>query len=219
MNTENKLVMLNEYDNQISNLFDKFQKNQIPIKKLTKYFNKLNNSWKTSRIDIKNYGKSENTVKFIEYEKNVRLSYPKWFNDKKGKGCKLESSKPNLNFIFKCIHKGKTSIFLRGVDFRDIDDKKVRLPIYVDINKFVMNNDIIINNNLLVWHNKSFSSKKNCEDNEIISIKIEFKTIFDYFPLLNNELTDDLTDIEITEFFDKIKRYIRSEKQILMKFI
>lgn len=215
MNSENKLRMLNEYEKQITNLFNHFQKNQISMNKLIRYFNKLNAAWKTSRIDIKNYGNPENSVKFIEYEKNVKLSYPKWFSDKKGKGCKLESAKTNLNFIFKCISKGETRIFLRGVDFRDINNEKVRIPTYIDINKFVINDDPIIDDNLIVWHDKSFSFKKNCEDNEILFIKLEVKTLFDYFPQLNNKLTNDFTDIEITEFFNKLKRHIFLEKQLI----
>lgn len=215
MNTQNKLVMLNEYEKQITNLFDNFQKNQIPINRLIRYFNRLNEAWKTSRIDIKNLGNSENTVEFIEYENGVKLKYPKWLSDKHGNGCKLESSKPNLNFIFKSICKGKVTLFLRGVDLRDIINKQVRIPVYLDIDRFVVNDDIIINDNLLIWHDKSYSFKKNCEDNEITFIKLEVKTIFDYFPQLNHELTDNLTDREITEIFDKLKKYIHLEKQII----
>lgn len=215
MKSQNKLLMLTEYEKQITSIFANFKNNKITFEKLISQFNRLNEIWNISRVDIKNFGNAENTVKFIEYDQNANIAFPKWFSDKSGKGCKIEWTKNDLNFIFKCISKGTLKISLKGIDFRDFSNNKVRLPVYINFNRFVVNEDIIFEEDLVVWHNNSYTFEKLCENEEIIYIDLEFETIFDFFPQLQTRFNPKSTHDEMQTSYENIKKYIQNEKQIL----
>lgn len=214
MNSNNKLIMLNEYEKQITNLFYQFKNNKINLTSLINYFNRLNEVWKIARVDIKNFGTSENSVEFLEYGKNITVFYPAWYKDNKGRGSKIETEAKTVNIMFKCISKGEINIILKGVDFRDFFSKNKRIPIYTNFKEFIVN-DELIEEDSLNWHNKAYAFKKACENEEVITARFEIETLFDYFPALNKQLNQDMSQTEVETCFDKIKLYIQNEKHTL----
>lgn len=214
MNNQNKLIMLNEYEKQITDLFNQFKNNNINLNSLISYLNRLNQAWNSSRVDIKNFGNSGNTVEFIEYGKNVKAYFPKWFSDDAGKGAKIESKDKNISIMFKCISKGELNIILRGIDFRDFFNKNARIPIYLNFDKFTVN-DESIDGDLFVWHNNSYTFKKACEDQQIFIVAFETETLFDCFSELSQEYDSSMTEAELESHYNRIKLYIQNEKHVL----
>ena len=210
-----KLIMLNEYEKQVNKLFDKFYKNDISINDFVVNFNRMINNWDSTRVDIKNHGQASNTIKLLEYGKNVNVSFPDWFCDGSGHGCKLEWHNTDLNFMFSCSNEGNLKIVLRGVDFRDIGGN--RIPVYTNFKKMMVNEKIDFEGNELVWHNEPYIFEKQCEDNEVIYVDLKFETIFDYFPQLNTHLSEDITYNEIQLTDRNIAQFIQLEKVLLKK--
>lgn len=201
-----KLIMLSNYENQLDRLFNKEKLRKIDLIRQVNY---LSNRSSFTRVDVKNNG-NQNDIKFLEYGKDVVMSKPVWFKDQFGQGSKLEWEKQDNQFIVKCINEGSLNIILRGIDFRSIND--LRVPIYTNFTKLTINNEVIFDENCLVWHDDPYIYEKNCHDQQFFQIGLEFKTLFDYFPNLKFQLliTDDIAD-----YYNKIKKQIHLEKFFL----
>ncbi len=211
--TQIKLIMLKDYEKQINNLFDIFKNNVISLDNFVEYFNKLNHIYNFSRIDIKNNGFDSNKIHFIEYGKSVNLSFPNWFCDEFGQGCKIEWKLDDLNIIFSCIDKGTLKIILRGMDFKNLDNE--RIPIYINFKKLSINNEEIFKENTLVWHNKPYIFEKKCENDEVIYLDLEIDTLFDFFPQLNIQINKGISQRDLLILFDNLINYIEIEKSLL----
>ena len=116
----------------------------------------------------------------------------------------------NTEFIFKCINSGILNVFLRGVDFRDINN--ARIPIYINLTKLTVNDEIIFDGNCLIWHDSPYIFKKPCQNQQYFQIKLEFKTLFDFFPVLDFQISES---VEVNAFCEKINDYISMEKSFL----
>lgn len=204
-----KLIMLLNYENQLDNIFNKFHKGEVHTLDLINHINFLSKRCSYTRIDIKNYGNNTN-IQFLEYGKNISMTKPDWFKDELGQGSKLEWNHQNTQFIFKCINEGTLKIFLRGIDFRDINDQRV--PIYTNFTKLKINSEVVFEDNCLIWHDSPYVFEKNCNDQQYYQIELEFKTLFDYFPHLNYQMI--ITD-DINNSYKKIKKQIHLEKLLL----
>ena len=205
--------MLGEFENQINKLFDMYFKNQINLEEFAVNVNRLVRAWDSSRIDIKNQGSSLNTINFLELGKNINVSFPNWFSDNTGKGCKLEWYEDDLTFIFSCVHEGDLKIFLRGVDFRDIGGNRV--PIYVNFNKMIINESVHFERDVLIWHNDPYVFTKYCEDNEVLLVDLKFKTLFEYFSQLKTFVDEFNSKKDVNLLYEKITRFIIFEKSLL----
>ena len=75
---------------------------------------------------------------------------------------------------YKGEKKGEFNIFFRGIDFHD--KKGVRVPIFIDFTKFVLNGASIFDSRVTVSHDSPYRFiKENVEDGEIIDIHIEWE--------------------------------------------
>lgn len=127
----------------------------------------------TLRIDIKNNSIECNTIKLIENsDDDSTFDFPAWFTNHFGKGLVLESIKGKIKIKFLCINDGVLEIRFRGKDVRDRQGN--RFPIYIDLTNVIINDDVILNENKLVWHDEPFLFKKDVVDGEIISIDVEW---------------------------------------------
>lgn len=211
--TQTKLIMLEEYEKQIKDIFDNFFNENLSLSDFILYFNKLNNIYNFSRVDVKNLGVSSNSIRFIEYGRNLNVSYPNWFKDKNGIGCKIEWRISDLNFIFSCKNEGKLKIILRGMDFKDWNNK--RIPIYSNFEKLSINNDDVFEESRLVWHDKPYNFEKKCQNGEIIFVDLKINSLFDYCPQLNIQLEKDSSSQEISILYEKIINFIVLEKSLI----
>ncbi len=127
----------------------------------------------TARIDIKNYGNSNNRIIILENnDPDSQVSEPRWFIDYTGKGTKIASSEGILDLKIKCVNDGVLKIYLRTPDVRDINNK--RFPIYIDYTSFTVNNEKILKENKLIWHDRPHIFIKNVQDSEILDIHLQW---------------------------------------------
>lgn len=169
-----------------------------------------------SRIDIINQGSNTNSIKLIEYDRHTNVSYPDWFSNNDGIGCKIESNHAPLNFMIQCIKNGQLKVTLRGVDFRNINSE--RSKIYINFTQLTLNKETIMKNNKLIWHNTPYTYEKSCINNEVIYLELKFETIFDYFPELKVNIPEKINEKEINLIYEKISKYISIQKVLIKKF-
>lgn len=128
----------------------------------------------TARIDIINYGGENNTVELVN-NSDVESTFisPIWLKSANGYGTIVQSHKCSIDLLVKCVGKGNLKISLRGIDIRDKNRK--RFPIYIDFTKFVVDNQNILNEPTLVWHDIPYSFKKDVDNGDLVSIHVEWK--------------------------------------------
>ena len=210
---EIKLIMLIEYQKQINPIFDKFKTGEVDLKYIIPYINWLNQCYNTLRADIKNQGNMTNNIEFIEYGPNISMNKPDWLKNELGIGYQLEENKGDFNFMFRCINSGKLKVTIRSVDFRDMNNNRVPIPI--NFTKLIINERTAINQDYLVWHDKPQIFERNCENQQIFYFELKYKTVFDYFPQLKFEINDDFSENEIMEAFYKVNEYINAMMYLL----
>lgn len=125
----------------------------------------------TIRVDIKNFGIG-NDIKLLDgFEDICYKENPLWFCDERGRGLLIQSFKGSLNFNLKSIKKGTLKIALRGMYFPDKNGERV--PVYINISNFLVNNEKICENKL-VWHDEPYVFEKEVEDSELTKIELEW---------------------------------------------
>lgn len=206
--------MLNEFNKQLDELFKHYSKNKLSIKQLIFLLNHLKRVWSSCRLDLKNFGIESNDVEFMEDNNNLYISSPAWFNDEEGAGYKITSNISKFNVPVKCINKGTLRMYLRGSDYKIL---KKRKPIFINFKKVLVNDEKILDEDTLLWHDKPYSHNIKCEDNEEIMIGVEFKSIFDYFPQLRSMFVEvkNAKDVEvIRNMHSLITNYLKCESII-----
>lgn len=132
-----------------------------------------------ARIDIKNFGNENNSVKVLSIsDKNSKITKPSWFKNEQGIGINITSIVGYLNMKVKCEQNGEFNLFLRSVDFRDINRK--RLPIYLIFEYLKINDEDIFVSDTTISHDHPYHFKKEVLDGEIIEIKMKWRS-FDSF--------------------------------------
>ena len=129
-----------------------------------------------SRIDIKNYGDETNNIVMLNSnDPTLNITHPTWFNNEKGTGTVITSVKGDLNLSFKCINNGKLSLEFKSIDY--MDKKRNPIPIYIDYTEVVVNDEIIVDESHVLWHNVPLIFEKEVEDGEIVTIKVKWSPI------------------------------------------
>lgn len=157
------------------NVVDKFVINRFlkadpdNIKVLLKYLN--------GRIDIKNFGDSDNDILILENSDDTsEVNTPQWFKTSEGRGWTIQSKKGELDLKIKIVKDGKLTIWLRNLDYRD--SKHMQLPIYIDFTKFSVNGNDIFNFPITVWHNNPYIyTKEKVNDGEILDFHFEWEPL------------------------------------------
>ncbi len=129
-----------------------------------------------SRIDIKNYGDETNNIIILNDDnQSLNITQPSWFTDEEGIGTLVNSVKGDLDLSFKCVNDGKLVLGFRSVDFKDKSGN--RIPIYIDYTEIVVNDEIIVDESQMAWHDAPFIFEKKVKDGEIINIKAKWEPI------------------------------------------
>ena len=128
-----------------------------------------------ARIDIKNFGVESNSLEIIHNsDENSRVSHPKWFTNKDGKGMIIESSSGSLNMKFKVINDGKLKLWLRGIDLRDNGNKRIKC--LIDYTALKINGETFFEGHNLHWHDDPYLFEKKVNDCDIIEINVRWMT-------------------------------------------
>ena len=134
---------------------------------------KLLLNYATSRIDIKNFGGSENSIDIFDVsDKKATIKSPKWFKNDKGTGKIINSIYGDLKFKIKCINDGKLKISFKSIDIKDVN--KNRFPIFIDYNVIKINNEDCLDNNFLACHDKPFIYESTVKDGDIIEVEVSW---------------------------------------------
>lgn len=129
----------------------------------------------TLRIDFNSIGSKNNTVEIIySSDDECDIDYPLWFITQQGKGVVMETYKGEIDLKIKCINDGILKLNFRSIDFK-YQNKKI--PIYIIITKIILNNDILLNEDKLVWHEDYISIKKEVMNNDEFFIHVEWKPL------------------------------------------
>lgn len=212
-----KLKMLDTFENQIKYIFFKYNNNEINYDETMNYLNRYMFLLDFFRIDLKNFGNRDNTLKILKHEQNLNISFPNWFAGEDGKGCKLESNSKKININALCVGKGNLNISFRGIDFRHLENQKI--PIYINYENIIINKNKVNYESKLVWHDEPFVYRKICDDEEIINLKVEMKTIYDYFPYLKNFFQNINNSLDLNNAFQNLIQLISYERIIIKQNI
>lgn len=192
----NELIKINRFivDNKES--FDEETKN-IENEINSKYFNENAEfliKYLESRIDIKNYGNETNDIILLKSnDSSLKFTRPSWFKNENGVGSVVNSVKGDLNLSFKCVNDGRLVIGFKSIDYRDKTGN--RIPIYIDYTEILVNDNVIVGESQVSWHDSPFIFEKDVKDGELINIKVRWGPInyksnlfleTDYEKLINN---------------------------------
>lgn len=143
-------------------------------------YEKLSNVVSEGRIDIKNYGKSENNIKVLnQSDLRCKITQPDWFEDNHGKGSTIESTDGNLDLSIECMGEGNLLIEFRSMDYRDNNDK--RIPVLIKYTNIQVNNNVVVQDERVSWHDDPIRFEQKVKDGEIINIHAEWTKFNDKF--------------------------------------
>ena len=131
---------------------------------------------KTARIDIKNEGQSSNSIQILKIsDKNAKINTPAWFSNDKGKGFVVDSRTGKLDFEIKAINDGKLFIKFRGVDYRDSQDKKRKIPVCIELLNISINGNTSLSEKKVIWYDSPYDVSQNVKDGEIVKVHLEWR--------------------------------------------
>ena len=93
----------------------------------------------TFRLDIKNYGREENTVKIIA--DNCTVSAPTWYKDTQGQGITIEGTNKTQQIIIKVINDGNLRLCFKGQDKRC---NAQRIPVWIELGLQTINEETAV---------------------------------------------------------------------------
>lgn len=125
------------------------------------------------RIDIKNIGNENCEVEIVGIS---GVTYPEWFKNKNGVGAVVSTYIGNKNFEIICKGNGLLNIWLRGIDKRNNENK--RIPMYVCADELKINEHTIFNESKIVWHDDSYLYKMPVTDGQKVKIFVKFSPAF-----------------------------------------
>lgn len=204
--------MLDAFQEELNQIYANYENKNFDFEECEKTLIKLKLAWDNSRIDMKNEGKESNAIEILTEDKKLSITRPKWYKNSKGQGCKIETNSKNINLKFKCIMDGKLNVFLRGMDFKLLNN---RMPVLLNINKLVINNKTMFDDGKLIWHNKPYIYTDNQKNNNVINLNMEVERIFDYYPQLKIYLNDIHDENDLKTKIVTINTYINYEKILI----
>lgn len=208
-----KIEMLSVFKEHIMKIYNKYEQGIILFSQFNHDLKMYYDNWNMARVDLKNNGNKGNSILILEKDENTNVNFPQWFEDKEGKGCVIQSC-DNINLKIKCIGDGGITVAFRGPDYRY---ENRRCPVYICYDNFKLNNKLEFSKDFLLWHNVPHLFSYHCENNEVIDIKIRFKTINDYFPEIQQfiKLFND-NEESLKSNFESLIEYIDDELKKLI---
>ncbi len=204
-----KAKMLTTFSHYFNELYQGFLEENINLSDFIKNKNHFVKQWDFSRIDIKNQGKSSNSLTFINFNEDLEVSSPKWLNDDKGEGFVIKSQLNKFKFTFRCRGDGELLIKFRGSNLKHALENK-RIPAKIIFNKINLNDECILENDMLIWHDNPFTYARNCSDGEIVTIEVEISKIYNNFPNLMDLCKNIIDDENFVSSVDALKSYLEN---------
>ena len=128
----------------------------------------------TARIDTLLMTKEEGDFQILSTsDDKAKVSKPKWFQ-KNGIGYVVTSYAGNVEFVVKSTVDGQISLRLRGLDVRTPEDKKKRIPYWVDYTKLTINGYTIFNAVNPAWHDEPYRCTFGIKAGAEVTIQVEW---------------------------------------------
>lgn len=132
--------------------------------------------YNTARIDLINMGGKNNFLEIMNIsDDSADVLFPEWYKNENGQGSVIQTQKSSIKIKLKCINDGNLSICIRGVDYRDSKNNKI--PIYIIFKKLLINDEVIFDDEKLVWNDACYIKTIPVVNGEIISLNIEWSPI------------------------------------------
>lgn len=125
--------------------------------------------YNTGRIDINVHGEGAD-LEIIEIDDYINISEPFWLGDLYS-GFVITNKNNSIDFSVKCIGDSVFNIKLRGVH-RKLNKKLT--PIFINYTKCLINDENVLKENKVVFHDTPIEFNKNVKDGEIIKIHVEW---------------------------------------------
>lgn len=142
---------------------------------LARYFQrkaqKLKNQYakyNTLRVDIRNTGGNCSVTERIITPKAFSARKPSWLSN----GVTIECVSDRMKITVQCEGDGELAINLLGKDMRNASG--IRYPIWIDVNYFSVNGEVIFNETKTVCHDKRYIYRKNVADGELLTLDLEW---------------------------------------------
>lgn len=170
--TINDVKAANSNNNQdFTDWIETFPKNEVEANEIEASVR--SDIYSTSRIDIKNNGRSENALEIIENsDESSSVAFPKWFSGDDGKGCVISSKKLKLDLTIRAINDGELVFKLKGPYVTDKNRKM--FPVYIEYAKFTVDGRDVLNERVLVTHDDNYSFKMPVNDSQLIDVHVEW---------------------------------------------
>lgn len=134
-------------------------------------------SSRVARIDLKNVGEKNNKIEiiFMEDKESYHAYYPDWFSNQNGSGGIVDIMAEEC-FLMKahirCFGNGTMNINCKAMDYRK---NGKRLPLWVTYTSLMINNEEQLSAPIDVWHDQSFTCKKQVVDGEEFDLEIHWQ--------------------------------------------
>lgn len=159
------------YNSRISQLDKDKRELNTEVRKLRRL---TENHELTARIDIKNIGAENSGVEIVESDVDkTEFKEPAYMVTPTGRGKVIENNKGALNFKVRAINSGSLTFFLRGIDLRGPDGK--RIPAKVTYTSLRINGEEQLKAEQTVWHDIPFKFAKNVKDGDTFDVSITWK--------------------------------------------
>lgn len=135
---------------------------------------------KSMRIDIKNFGKTENSTDIVTAAK---VSRPAWFANEQGQGCIAESCGNTEKLTITCRGAGKLRLEFRGSDKR-FDG--TRFPLWIDYKSIKINGKEQLTAPVATWHDKPYRFEMPVKDGQVVTVEV----VQQYHQYTKDELQD-----------------------------
>lgn len=164
-------------DGQIINLQVKWRPiNPESILNLDSVGEKLIDTFSQARLDIRNNGEKDNDLILINHDNDLcDVSKPAWYTSELGIGSVITSNAGELDLSFKCINDGNLVMNFRGVDQRDKDGN--RIPIFIDYTSIIVDDEIVLDESKVLWHDEAYIYTKKVKDGQIVNIKFKWSPL------------------------------------------
>lgn len=164
----------------------------------------------TTRIDIRNLGKSDNGV--IVKGRNIIASKPFWIKSDYGQGCVLQTKEFRCHFTIQAVNDGKLTLTFLGRDYRI---KNERLPLWIRFVSIRVDDREILTEPLSVWHNKYKQFSFDVKDGQIVHVCF----VREYYQYSKDELRSIILKIKHQSKYvqDNIRKITKTALRMMKK--
>ncbi|MBR4905118.1 MAG: glycosyltransferase [Selenomonadaceae bacterium] len=136
------------------------------IRKFSDYF--------TSRIDIKLRSTDEGKLQIVSVsDDKAEVKRAGWLK-KNENGYFIQSYNGKMEIVAKPTSDGQITLFLKGLDVRNPEDKSKRIPYWVDYSKLTVNGEIVFDELKPIWHDKPYRYTLDVKAGEEIIVQAEW---------------------------------------------